>query len=314
MATIKLLAFDLAALPANYEQQDYAAQVYTHRRFTNFDTLRYEAEYVSQVLEPAGHRDFNGGFLMMGPRQKHRVQEVRKIEESKRPVRMTDLMVSGQGFLSSAMDPVRISPLFKKGRWRKYTLRLDSVQQVGPETVYVLSFAVKRATHRSTGTSLVAKYSGRFYVRQRDYAVVRYEALWETDTAKYNAVALKYKGRNNLIAKLYNTIFTESRTDHVVRYQQQANGRYRVASSVAQGVKAGRVLGKAPHHYQMLCEAHFTPLPPETAAIDPNKEAAGFGGFELHQLFNTKSDPAFWQTYRRPAPATGLWPRPAAKP
>ena len=111
----------LAALPANYEQQDYAAQVYTHRRFTNFDTLRYEAEYVSQVLEPAGHRDFNGGFLMMGPRQKHRVQEVRKIEESKRPVRMTDLMVSGQGFLSSAMDPVRISPLFKEGRWRKYT-------------------------------------------------------------------------------------------------------------------------------------------------------------------------------------------------
>ena len=36
------------------------AEAYAHRRLTNFDSLRCEVEYVSQIFEPAGHRNFNG--------------------------------------------------------------------------------------------------------------------------------------------------------------------------------------------------------------------------------------------------------------
>jgi hypothetical protein len=312
----KIMKKVLAAIPRNYEQQDYAAEVYTHRRLTNFDSVRYEVEYVSQIVEPAGHRDFNRGFLMLGPGQQHQVKEVQSIAKTNRPVGLFDLMVSGQGFLTSSADPVRISPLFKTGRWRKYTLRLDSVQQVGAETIYVLAFAVKRATHRSTGTSLTAKYTGRFYVQQSDYAVVRYEALWESDTVTYNAVARKYAGRNNQIARLYTSVFTDSRTDHVVHYQRMANGRYHVASSTAQGVRAGRVLGKAAFHQQMLCEEYFTPLPARTEPLTSDtKSSASMNDHEIYQLLNARPNPAFWETYQRPtkptevaAPAAGAKP------
>ena len=214
-----------------------------------------------------------------------------------------DLMVSGQGFVSAAADPVRISPLFKTDRWRKYVLHLDSVQQAGTDTIYVIRFAVKRATHRSTGSSLTSSYSGRFYVQQRDYAVVRYEALWQTDTVTYNAVAHKYMGRHNRIAALYNTIYTDSRTDYTVCYARSANGRYHVASNVAQGVKAGRVLGQAPYHHQTLCEEYFTALPATTPLLllnpklDPRTAES-----EIFQLLQYPDDYhlAFWQTYQRP--------------
>ena len=310
----KIMKKVLAALPKNYEQADYMAEVYTHRRLSNFDTLRYEAEYVSQSFEPAGHRDFNNGFLMMGPGEQHRVQEIRVLTKPTRPLGLFDLMVSGQGFLASAADPMRISPLFKPGRWRKYVLHLDSVLEAGNERTYVLSFAVKRATHRSTGTSLTAAYTGRIHVQQRDYAVVRYEALWQSDTATYNATARKYAGRNNQIAAVYNTIKTDSRTDHVVRYQQAANGRYHVASSVAQGVSAGHVLGKAPYYRQTLCEEYFTPLPAGTPLLPLNpKMDPRRAEYEIYQLQYADYRSAFWQTYRRPTAADAPAPT-AAKP
>ena len=300
----KIMKKVLAALPKNYEQADYMAEVYTHRRLSNFDTLRYEAEYVSQSFEPAGHRDFNNGFLSLGPGEQHRVQEIRVLTKPTRPLGLFDLMVSGQGFLAAAADPVRISPLFKAGRWRKYTLHLDSVLEAGNERTYVLSFAVKRATHRTTGTGLTAAYTGRIHVQQRDYAVVRYEALWQSDTATYNATARKYAGRKNQIAALYNDIKTDSRTDHVVRYQRAANGRYHVASSVAQSVSAGHVLGKAPHHRQMLCEEYFTPLPAGTplSPLNPKMDPR-LGGHEIYQLEYADYRPEFWATYRRPTAA-----------
>lgn len=56
----KIMEKVLAALPKNYEQADYMAEAYAHRRLTNFDSLRCEVEYVSQIFEPAGHRNFNG--------------------------------------------------------------------------------------------------------------------------------------------------------------------------------------------------------------------------------------------------------------
>ena len=297
----KIMKKVLAALPTNYEQQDYLAEVYTRRRVSNFDTLRYESEYVSQSFEPAGHSDFNNGFLGMGPGEQHRVQAVQVLTGAKTPVRYSDLMISGQGFLAAAADPVRISPLFKAGRWKKYALRLDSVQQAGPETVFVIAFAVKRATHRSTGTSLTAAYTGRLYVQQRDYAVVRYEAIWQTDTVTYNAVARQHAGRHDRIAPLYNTIFTDSRTDHVVDYERGANGRYHVAHSAAQGIEAGRVLGHAPHYRQVSCEEYFKPLPAGTAlqpvnsVLDPR-----IANSEIFQLFKNPPHPEFWQKYRRP--------------
>ena len=299
----KIMKKVLAALPTNYEQQDYVAEVYTHRRLSNFDTLRYEVEYVSQVFEPAGHRDFNGGFLMMGPMEQHRLREARVLAQPKKTVHYRDLMVSGQGFLSAAADPVRISPLFKKGRWRKYVLHLDSVQQVGTEAIYVIRFAVKHATHRSTGSSLTANYSGRFYVQQRDYAVVRYEALWQTDTVTYNAVAHKYMGRHNRIAASYNTLYTDSRTDHTVCYTRSGNGHYHVASSIAQGVKAGRVLGQAPFHHQTLCEEYFTELPVTTLPLPLNpKLDPRIAESEIFQLLHSDDyHPAYWQTYQRPS-------------
>jgi erythromycin esterase-like protein len=290
----------LAAIPANYEQNDYMAQLYTHRRVSNFDTLQHEIEYVSQIFEPAGHKHWAGGFLMLEVLQEHRVQEAQVLVTSTAPLGRFGWSEGGQGFYASSADPVRISPLFKRGALSKFAWHLDSVQE-DPETVYVISFAAKRANHRSTGTYLQSGFSGKLYVQQRDYAVVRYEALWQGDTVQQNAVAHKYYGRQNQIARLYTNVYTDLRTAHVVTYQKAATGRYHVATSVGQAVSVGRVLGKEPFYYQKACEQYFnvlpagTQLPPLSIAIDPR-----FKDSEIYLLNRTEYRPEFWRTYQRP--------------
>ncbi|MBT9394944.1 erythromycin esterase family protein [Hymenobacter sp. NST-14] len=294
----------IKAAEQNYEQQDYMAQVYTQRRLINFDTLRHEVEYVSHIFEPAGYRHWGGGFLMMGPVQTHQVLEKHVAVQSVKPLGSFDLMEGGQGFMTAAADPVRTSPLFKSRTLGKFALRLDSVEHHNGETWYVIRFAAKRATHRSTGTYLQAGYSGKVYVRQKDYAVTRYEALWQTDTVRYNATARKYSGRANQIARLYAQVYSDSRTAHVVNYEQAANGRYHVSSSIAQALSIGRVLKGNAFYAQKYCAQYFQQLPPAALANRPDHgDKPGMKSFEIWQVNNTPYRPEFWQTYQRPVPA-----------
>ncbi|WP_236647157.1 erythromycin esterase family protein [Hymenobacter busanensis] len=297
----------------NYGWQDEVCQVYTHRRFIDFDTLRHDIEYVSQVFNPAGWREWGGGFLLLGPKQVHKVLEKHVVSGS--AAGLNEYGEGGHGFLSAGADPVRISPLFKLGKLGKYALQLDTIEQRHGEGYYVVRFAVKRANHRSTGMYHAAGYSGKVYIRQRDYAVVRYEALWQNDTVLWNATARKCHGRSGLVAKLYPQVYSDHRKAHVVTYEQGANGRYHIASSVAQALNAGHVLGGKAFYTQKSCEAYFEPLPAEALATRPDaeKEPALRGG-EIWQLTKTEYRPAFWATFRRPVPAEAAPALDAKKP
>ena len=304
----KIMKKVLAALPTNYEQEDYAAEVYTHRRLLSFDTLTYDVEYVSQVLEPAGYRNWAGGRFGLGPSETHRVRELRLLKAPPgKEIRYTYGLVAqgGPGFFSSGADPVRIAPLFKSSTLSKFRLHLDSVLTRGGETVYVISFAAKRASHRSTGSYLTAGYSGRLYVQQNNHAVIRYEALWQTDTVTRNAVARRVYGKDKLVARLYRNIYDDARTDHMVDYALAANGRYYVRHSVGQSINSGHLLGGKAFHHQASCELFFaplpagTPLPPLSPKITPTTDPRS-AGHELFQLQYTNYRPAFWQTYQRP--------------
>ncbi|GAB2771570.1 hypothetical protein GCM10027175_06330 [Hymenobacter latericoloratus] len=292
----------IKAAEANYEQQDYLAQVYAHRRISNFDTLQSEVEYVSQLFEPAGYRHRDGGFLFMGPFQKHRVQEKHIIIQPRDSTRRSGLPIGSSGAETS--DPVRTSPLFKSATLGKYRLRLDTIRRYGEGTVYVIDFTVKRATHRSTGTYLEAGYSGKVYVRQDDYAVVRYEALWQFDTVRYNAVAHKYYGRNNQISRLYTEVFSDNRATNTVLYEKGTNSRYHPAVSSFQSVAIGRKLGGRTFYYQGAGEEYFTGLPAGTALlpVNPNIDPRLAESLQV-QLKHTPYRPKFWQTYQRPKPA-----------
>ncbi|MCC2548912.1 erythromycin esterase family protein [Hymenobacter sp. BT175] len=295
----------IKAADANYEQQDYVTHVYTRRRLTSFDTLHHEVEYVSQIFEPAGHRAWGGGFLMLGPTQSHAVQEKHVVVPSVKPLTLWDYSDGGHGFYTEGSDPVRISPLFRLSTLGKFALRLDTIEQHGGETVYVIQFAAKRASKRTTGFGLIGGYSGKVYIREQDYAVVRYEALWRQDTLRMNAAARKYLGKHNLTAAIFSRIFTDHRKAHVVTYRKGADGRYHLAASVAQSVTAGRVLrsGK-PFHDQKYCEEQFSQLPADKQTPQPDKEKQLLlREGELRQLAQVPYRPEFWKTYQRPAPA-----------
>ena len=293
----------VAALPANYEPNDYAAAVYTHRRISNFDTLNYEAEYVSQVFEPAGYHRFGpslGKEATAGPLEQHRLLELHEFKGRGRPTLFRAFFDKGQGLISADTDPVRISPLFDSNTLSKFRLRLDSVVEHGGEVQYVISFAAKKANIRSTGTALIGKYSGQIYVQQHDHAVLRYHALWQTDTVVFNTVINKWlPGADQL--RLHASLLSDHRTDHAVTYTRGANGRYHVRQSLAQAVRAGRVIGGQPFYRQVSCETYFTPLPAGTPPLPLNpKLHTKLEIGELPQLQYTEYHPEFWQTYQRP--------------
>jgi erythromycin esterase-like protein len=287
-------------IPVNYEQQDYAAQVYTHRRLSNFDTLKLETETVSRLRVPAGFRHFTRGFLQHEDGIDNQVEQRRVVaQQGKQLNTVMDLTPYGnpQGYMLAAADPVRTSPLFKSGRAKRFLLKLDSQRYVGADTLYVLSFAAHKANLRSSGTYLAGVYQGRLLVRRRDYAVLRYEALWQEDTALVNATARKYYGRPSPIARLYANVFTADRTTHVVDYAKAANGRYYVRRSVGQSASAGRELGKQPFYTQSFSESYFAPLPapgppPAPPAKGPRPVAP-----------EVPYHPEFWDGYQRPGGA-----------
>lgn len=308
----KIMQRVIQAAATNYEQQDYTARVYSHRRVANFDTLLREAEYVSEVFEPAGYRHWGGGMLMMGDVPTHRVLEKHVLTSPRKPAEDWSMFDGGMGFSAASANVVRISPLFKTSTLRRFTLRLDSIVQHGGETYYVIGFAAKRSSRRTTGTYLQSGYSGKLHIRQQDYAVLRYEATWQYDTLKHNAVARKYFGRHNLAARLYNEVYASNRTVHVVSYAKSGNGRYQVVCSAGQNRSVGRVLGGAAFHTQSSCEAYFSPLPGSPADGPPElgKEVGPKLG-EIEGLRHVAYRPEFWQTYQRPVPA-GSAPEPLA--
>jgi erythromycin esterase-like protein len=312
----KIMKKVLAALPQNYEQQDYSAEVYTHRRTTNFDTLSFENETVGQYFEPAGHRHWGGGFLMLGSIGQHRVKEIHVAKEpDKKQKSIGEQRQGGPGFSVNSADAVRISPLFKTSTLGKFQVHLDSVLERGGETVYLISFAAKHAKHRSTGTYLISGYSGRLYVQQRTYAVTRYEALWQSDTAYINTAARRHEGQRNLLARLYPEVLIDSRTDHVVDYEPATSGRYHVRRSVGQGISVGRTLGGRAFYRQSSCEEYFTPLPAGTPPpLSKAEMTVGEVQEAMAKLPPPEYHPAFWQTYQRPTLADAAPTPTTAKP
>ena len=294
-------------IPTNYEQQDYATEVYAHRRISNFDTLRYEAETVGRLRVPAGYRHFVGGLLGAGNGVDYQPQQRHVLAQRGASISRIALYSGVQGDYVSAADPVRTSPLFEARRLRRFTLKLDSLRGQGPETVYLLSFAAKKADYRSTGTYLMGGYQGRLLVRQRDHAVLRYEALWQLDTAAFNSAARKNRGRESLRDRLFAQVFTADRTTHVVDYARGPNGRYYARRSVGQTQSAGRVLGKGPFYYQSLSELFFKPLPDAGASPPPVAKTKG----PPVAVPEVPYRPEFWDAYPRPG---GALATPATRP
>ncbi len=294
-------------IPLNYEQYDYATEVYTYRRLSSFDTLRAEVETVGRLRVPAGYRHFTKGFLGQDddvawqPAQRH------VLTERGGPLTlatMPALYTGTQGAAFSAADPVRTSPLFGARAGRRFLLKLDSVRRQGADTLYVLSFAARHGDHRSTGTYLMSGYQGRLLVRARDYAVLRYEALWQADTAAINATARKSYGRPNGAARLYPHVFTADRTTHVVEYAPAANGRYYVRRSLGQTLNAGRTLGRGAFYSQSFTEHYFRLLPEAGAAPVPPPK----GKLPAAPL-SVPYQPEFWAGYQRPGgPLAGAIP------
>ena len=151
-------------------------------------------------------------------------------------------------------------------------------------------------------------------MQQSNYAVTRYEALWQHDTAYINRVARQHDGKRDSGARGYPNVLTDSRTDHVVTYEPAASGRYHVRRSVGQGISVGRTLGGASFHRQSSCEEYFTALPAGTPPVFSKAEMTlGEVQAASAKLPPPEYHPAFWQTYQRPS-ALVETVSPAAKP
>lgn len=297
---VKIMQKVIKAIPQNYRFADDAAEVYTYRHISNFDTVQYEVEYLADAFVPAGYRSHHS---IMGPSPRLRVHNVHVLQGKQAPV-LQDALFGGVGGSVYSADPVRISPLFHSGALSKYSLRLDTIMQRGTATTYVVSFKAKKANSRTTGLSLVSGYEGRLFIDTDTYAVVQYESLWQEDTVHHNLVAHKYYGsqlgRAGTVANLYSSVYSDWRNSHTVQYERIADGRYQVAVSQMQALMIGRHLEKGAFHYQIATTLYLHAARPAAVAELSAKEAKF--EWEPAQLPTAPYDATLWQTYQRPVP------------
>ena len=299
----KIMRKVLAALPQNYETGNYSADVYTHRQTTNYDTLAFAQESLGQLFVPAGYHHYAGGFLMLGSVPQELTREIHPLKAWAKEQKLFSEQ-GGPGFNAASADPVRSSPLFQASTLGKFRLHLDSVVERDGQTLYLIAFAAKRASHRSTGTYLTSSYSGRLWVQQRDYAVTRYEALWQADTAYINHATRQWYGKPNIRARLYPNLLATDRTDHAVEYAPGPGGRYRVRRSVGQNQSVGRTMGGPAFYRQSSCALYFTALPPGTPPLLSQAELTlGDVYQEQSKLPKPVYHPEFWDVYQRPSAA-----------
>ena len=288
----------VAARARNYDLGEQLYQVYKSRHISNFDTVRLREELVFSLLVPAGFQQYVT-FLRRQPYPEARTQEARFPVRPPASARFNWASALGNGMSLEKLDVMRLSPMFRGGGLRRYVFRLDTILHQGAETTYVLSFRAKKANKRTTGTTLQTGYQGRLFVQESDYAVTHYEALWQGDTAWYNAAAHKFLGTQGQGAHIFNALYDDWRNAHTLTYAKWTDGRYHLATSVGQARAVGREFVAGPFSYQSECAYHFQPLP---AGVTPPTGSRGAPGATAQGLL-LPEHPEFWQTYQRPVPA-----------
>jgi len=284
-------------IPVNYAPPGYATEVYGYQRRTNLDTLRYEAETASRVWAPVYHQRSGKGFLLPADESVRQLEQQHVLTKKGTNPGPSQLANGLVGPASSLADPVQTSPLFVARNLRKFILKLDSVRQQGTETLYVLSFAAQPASRRSADPYLAGEYQGQLVVRQRDYAVLHYQALWRLDTAA-NGAARQHQPKSSPASQPNALVMTANRTTLVVDYAKNTDGRYYARHSLGQSLSAGRSLKtQQPFYYQIISEQFSKTLlaaGPAPVAPKQSKQTPPSAPPDVPYR------PEFWSGYQRP--------------
>ena len=226
----RLLDTAIERIPRNYRQQEYNAHIYNHATATNLDSVLRDVEYTALLYDEDGYRDRQHSVTTQ-------VEEVRWNQHNKDP-RPLMLHYVRSTFELNHADALT-SPLFARGKTKRFALQLLPTSSYEGREVYVIEFRAKRLGQGTTGDNFLRSHTGRVYLDATDYAIVRCEMRWERDTLKLNKNQRRYYSPATDIGRKFRVLATQNEHGAVITYQRTPEGQYFPATCTLEWTEAG---------------------------------------------------------------------------
>ena len=129
--------------------------------------------------------------------------------------------------LNSALS----AQLFNEQKIKKYNFKLVNVIEKEGQKVFVISFESLEKSHRFTNSYYTNKYYGTLYINDKDFAILKCDRHWQSDTSILNGFSKQYfekvkRQTSNIFLRSYRYLYEKSEAFKSVVFQKGSEGYY----------------------------------------------------------------------------------------
>lgn len=281
ITALGVLTAAIRTIPQHAMQTAYNAQAYARISFVRNDSVLCDVEAVNALYVPA-----SPGPCQYMPRE---VVWHRSYPPNDKKV-LTHVKLTSS---LARLDPLASNPIFEQQRLKHFDLTLEPSIEYGGERVYVVAFRALRTGPRFTGGYYDQAYSGRLYINEHDYAVMRGEFVWGRDTSALRKLGQRARTTSPTQAAL-NNVYAYNTIHQTVVYSRQDGGHYALSATMVENLEKGISATTGTSFEERIARTvvlsevttqHVAPITTPPLAFD-------WQVIPFHELF--------WRSYRRP--------------
>jgi len=165
----KILKTAIEKIPDNYIQTPFNYDVYYRSEKYVNDTLNRMREAAVQIYDDKGYQREDAYQVF-----KERGYKFLQVRKSFEPASLADASTYLDELLE--MDIVRgRGNILNKNHIGFYDLKLEQVSEYENDSIWVISYKSKRPMLSNTGDYYANSYSGKIYIKTKDYAIIKNE-------------------------------------------------------------------------------------------------------------------------------------------
>ncbi|SHL80433.1 erythromycin esterase family protein [Myroides odoratimimus] len=166
----------------NHPTEPFNFTRFSHELIYKNDTKIFDLEIIT--------KDYQETYLGLN-RTTFEVQQVKWNNRGIKNIKNTDHIFRGRE------NPIQYSNILHKRKYKKFKLSFIESKDPNDSNLYVIAFETEREGWNYTNKADPSKYSGRIYINQDNYAIVKVVETWESSLdADY--LKSKYKHNSNI--------------------------------------------------------------------------------------------------------------------